>query len=269
MTDSLEHHFSVSPTLEEFRQKLSIFAKDRDWNQYHTPRNLVLALVGEVGELSEIFQWKGEVKVGVPDFTQKEREHLGQELSDVLLYLIRLADRCHIDLPKMADEKIKLNAIKYPAKLVLGSSKKYNEYTQEQSPVHTNNINCINNMPNINTHYYWVVTNTEVNVNINGATSLGIIKNVRLEEIIQCCVYLKDARYIITTTADKLSRVYPSKKDKVIVVDIGNKYRGQIGIIICFDKRNNEICSVRLDRNPYEIKEMHIDNLAKYSDENT
>jgi len=98
---------------------------------------------------------------------------------------------------------------------------------------------------------------------------LGIIKNVRLEEIIHCCVYLKDTRNTITTTADKLSRIYPGKKNKVIVVDIRNKYRGQIGTIICFDKRNNEICSVRLDRNPYEIKEMHIDNLAKYSDENT
>lgn len=70
--------------------------------------------VGEVGELSEIFQWKGEVPRGLPDWKEEEKVHLGEELSDVLLYLVRLSDICGIDLGQAALRKIGLNALKYP-----------------------------------------------------------------------------------------------------------------------------------------------------------
>lgn len=73
--------------------------------------------VGEVGELSEIFQWRGEVDKGLPNWDDSDKEHLGEELSDVLLYLIRLADICGIDLGDAAAKKIVKNAIKYPPKL--------------------------------------------------------------------------------------------------------------------------------------------------------
>lgn len=73
-------------------------------------------------------KWKGEVAEGCPDFSYSEKTHLAQELSDVLLYLLRLADKCHVDLPNAAREKIVLNGIKYPAESVKGSSKKYDEY---------------------------------------------------------------------------------------------------------------------------------------------
>lgn len=73
--------------------------------------------IGEVGELSEIFQWKGEVPRGLPDWEENEKIHLGEELSDVLLYLIRLSDICGIDPGKAALRKIQLNAIKYPVML--------------------------------------------------------------------------------------------------------------------------------------------------------
>jgi len=88
----------------------------------------MLALTGEVGELSEIFQWKGEVPCGLPDFTAEEKVHVGEEMSDVLLYLIRMADRCGVDLPKACMSKITKNASKYPASQVYGSSKKYTAY---------------------------------------------------------------------------------------------------------------------------------------------
>ncbi|XP_076906717.1 uncharacterized protein LOC143562934 [Bidens hawaiensis] len=101
-------------SLKGLSQKLQEFAKARDWEKYHTPRNLLLAMVGEVGELSEIFQWKGEVKRGLEDWDESEKEHLGEELSDVLLYLVRLADICGIDLAHAAQNKILKNAIKYP-----------------------------------------------------------------------------------------------------------------------------------------------------------
>ena len=87
--------FSSDLTLEDVRQWQADFASARDWNQFHSPRNLVLALTGEVGELAECFQWKGDDKCGpgLPDWSEKDRAHLGQELSDVLFYLIRLSDR--------------------------------------------------------------------------------------------------------------------------------------------------------------------------------
>lgn len=69
-----------------------------------------------MGELSEIFQWKGEVPKGLPDWKEEEKVHLGEELSDVLLYLVRLSDICGVDLGKAALRKVELNAIKYPAK---------------------------------------------------------------------------------------------------------------------------------------------------------
>ena len=67
-----------------------------------------------MGELSEIFQWKGEVPKGLPEWEEDEKKHLGEELSDVLLYLVRLSDICGIDLSKAALRKLELNAIKYP-----------------------------------------------------------------------------------------------------------------------------------------------------------
>ncbi|CAL1300743.1 unnamed protein product [Larinioides sclopetarius] len=120
--------FSSHPNFEEIRQIQSKFIKDRNWDQYHQPRNLLLALVGEVGELAELFQWRGEVKEGLPDWTNEDKEHLSQELSDVFIYLLRLSEKCHIDLPAAVLKKIALNEQKYPASKVWGSKKKYSEY---------------------------------------------------------------------------------------------------------------------------------------------
>ncbi|CBK21026.2 uncharacterized protein [Blastocystis hominis] len=120
--------FDSQVTLEELRARIQKFAEERDWDQFHTPRNLLLAMMGEVGEVCEILQWKETVSPGTPELSEEERVHLGEELSDVLIYLIRLSDRCGIDLPSAAIRKMGLNAKKYPADVVRGSSKKYNEY---------------------------------------------------------------------------------------------------------------------------------------------
>ncbi|XP_057531352.1 uncharacterized protein LOC130809631 [Amaranthus tricolor] len=104
-------------SLKDISKKLEEFALERDWEKYHSPRNLLLAMVGEVGELSEIFQWRGEVARGLPNWEESDKEHLGEELSDVLLYLIRLADICGIDLADAALKKMVKNAVKYPAKM--------------------------------------------------------------------------------------------------------------------------------------------------------
>ncbi|CAI0426474.1 unnamed protein product [Linum tenue] len=106
---------STGVSIDLLKTKLAEFAKERDWDQFHSPRNVLLCLVGEVGELSEIFQWKGEVEKGLPGWTEEEKIHLGEELSDVLLNVVRLSDVCGIDLGKAALRKLQLNAIKYPA----------------------------------------------------------------------------------------------------------------------------------------------------------
>ncbi|KAJ6421008.1 hypothetical protein OIU84_028396 [Salix udensis] len=106
----------VDISLKDLAKKLEEFAKARDWEKYHSPRNLLLAMVGEVGELSEIFQWRGEVGKGLPDWEESDKEHLAEELSDVLQYLIRLSDICGIDLGDAATKKIVKNAVKYPPK---------------------------------------------------------------------------------------------------------------------------------------------------------
>ncbi|KAK9671388.1 hypothetical protein RND81_12G026700 [Saponaria officinalis] len=124
---------NTSVNLDELKAKMANFAKERDWDQFHSPRNLLLALVGEVGELSEIFQWKGEVPRGLPGWNEEEKQHLGEELSDVLLYLVRLSDICGVDLGKAALRKLELNALKYPVNLAKSSSKKLKLNSQDQN----------------------------------------------------------------------------------------------------------------------------------------
>lgn len=117
-------------SLEDLRSQLADFAEEREWDQFHAPRNLLLAMMGEVGELAEIFQWKGDraCATGLESWSDAKLVHLGEELSDVLLYLIRLADKCNIDLFLAAKRKLCINGIKYPASQVKGRSAKYTEY---------------------------------------------------------------------------------------------------------------------------------------------
>lgn len=124
--------FSPELTLEQVRLGAETFAIERDWVQFHSPRNLLLALVGEVGELAELFQWRpdSDVTPGLPTWTAEERTALGEELSDVLIYLARLADQSGIDLASACTAKMHKNALKYPVQKCRGSSAKYTQYTQ-------------------------------------------------------------------------------------------------------------------------------------------
>lgn len=122
--------FSPELTMEQIRQMQAQFTDERDWDQFHQPRNPLLALVGEVGELAELFQWRGEVMEGLPDWTDTERTALAHELSDVLIYLVALSDKCRVDLTRAVLEKLQVNRNKYPVEMVQGSSKKYTQYRQ-------------------------------------------------------------------------------------------------------------------------------------------
>ncbi|MCY1218406.1 MazG-like family protein [compost metagenome] len=104
------------------------FAKDRDWEQFHSPKNLVMALTGEVGELSEIFQWMTEADSRSAGANPATSQAIKDELADVLLYLVRLSSTLGLDLNEAVSQKLVKNAQKYPAEKVKGKSKKYSDY---------------------------------------------------------------------------------------------------------------------------------------------
>lgn len=118
-----------TPLIEASRlaSALDAFASERDWHQFHSPKNLVMALSGEVGELTEIFQWMSEDASKAAGSNPATADKVREELADVLLYLVRLADVLGIDLNDAAGKKLQLNGQKYPVDKAHGSSKKYNE----------------------------------------------------------------------------------------------------------------------------------------------
>ena len=114
-----------SLSLESVRDRLREFAAARDWNQFHSPKNLTIALSVEAGELLEQFQWLTDQESAA--LADDKREKIEAEMADVLLYLIRLADVLDVDLLTAANTKIDENAKKYPVEKSRGSAKKYTE----------------------------------------------------------------------------------------------------------------------------------------------
>lgn len=116
----------MSEALRALQKRLAAFAAARDWEQFHSPKNLAMALSVEAAELVEEFQWLTEAESKALDAERRERVRL--ELADVFIYLLRLADRLDVDLMRAADDKIALNERKYPADRVRGDARKYTEY---------------------------------------------------------------------------------------------------------------------------------------------
>jgi len=112
-------------SLDDLRNQLREFARNRDWEQFHSPKNLAMAMIVEAAELVEHFQWLTEAQSQA--LNPEQREQVAQELADVFLYLVRLADRLDIDLMDAAQRKLVINARKYPADKVRGSAKKAGE----------------------------------------------------------------------------------------------------------------------------------------------
>lgn len=111
--------------MEELIQKLREFAQERDWDQFHSPKNLAIALTVETAELLEEFQWLTEEQSRKPD--QERLNRIKDEISDVMIYLVLLSDHLSIDLMTAAFEKVEKNREKYPADKAKGSAKKYTE----------------------------------------------------------------------------------------------------------------------------------------------
>jgi dCTP diphosphatase len=108
-------HAAAVSDIEELRDRMRQFTAERDWQVFHDPKSVLLALVGEVGELAELFQWLPADTATELARSEPLRTRAGEELSDVFLYLILLADVLDIDLPKAAHAKLTAAAQKYPA----------------------------------------------------------------------------------------------------------------------------------------------------------
>ena len=113
-------------SLDDLSQRLLAFARARDWEQFHSPKNLAMALAGETGELLEHFQWLTEAQSAA--LGEDKTRQVSHELADILLYLIRLSERLGIDLIAAAEEKMAINAVRYPADKVRGDARRADEY---------------------------------------------------------------------------------------------------------------------------------------------
>lgn len=112
--------------LEDFKLRLRDFAEQRDWDQFHSPKNLSMALIAEAAELVEHFQWLSQHESQI--IQGDKLEAVRHELADIQIYLIRIADKLNIDLLDAVEKKIAINEEKYPVNKVKGSHKKYSEY---------------------------------------------------------------------------------------------------------------------------------------------
>lgn len=116
----------MSDSLKELRARVNAFVEERDWAQFHSPKNLSMAMIVEAGEVVEHFQWMTEQQS--LSLNAETKDQVGQELSDTFVYLLRIAEVCGIDLIDAANKKIDINAKKYPVEKVRGSNAKYTEY---------------------------------------------------------------------------------------------------------------------------------------------
>jgi NTP pyrophosphatase (non-canonical NTP hydrolase) len=112
--------------LQELKARVREFVAERDWERFHSPKNLAMALSVEASELVELFQWLTEEESAALDAVRRRR--VAEELADVLWFLVRLADRLDVDLLAAAESKLAANEAKYPADRVRGDARKYDEY---------------------------------------------------------------------------------------------------------------------------------------------
>ena len=118
----------MADSLEDLNLAVRKFADERDWHQFHSPKNLAMALIVEAGELVEHFQWLSRQQS--LDLDDEQRRAVSLEMADVLIYLVRMADRLNIDLLRAAEDKIAINAEKYPAERSCGRADKSTAYRQ-------------------------------------------------------------------------------------------------------------------------------------------
>jgi NTP pyrophosphatase (non-canonical NTP hydrolase) len=112
--------------MPDITKKLADFAAARDWDQFHSPKNLSMGLAAEAAELLEIFQWLTEEQSRGIINDEKEIRHVREEIADVFIYLVRLADKLNVDIEKAVLEKIAINELRYPIEQSKGNATKFN-----------------------------------------------------------------------------------------------------------------------------------------------
>lgn len=133
--DGLKFHGSTvtGMDLSDLQRRLRTFADERDWNQFHTPKNLAMALTAEAGELLEIFQWLTPEEARDVMRDARTAESVRHELADVLAYLVRLADVLEVDLLSALSDKIEVNEVKYPVELARGRALKHDRLHEKNT----------------------------------------------------------------------------------------------------------------------------------------
>ena len=116
--------------LQELTEQVLAFRDARNWKQFHSPKNLAMGLSIEAAELQELFLWKKEQEVRDYLESGTGQTRVGEELADVFIYLLYLAEACEIDLPKALSDKLVHNAEKYPVEKSYGSARKYTELSE-------------------------------------------------------------------------------------------------------------------------------------------
>lgn len=114
-------------TLADIKEMVTEFADQRDWHQFHTPKNLVMALASEVGELSDIFRWETGDQSKQTAIDPQTSQAVASELADVMMFAVEFASVCEIDIASAIKAKMKLNAERYPVEKSKGSAKKHNQ----------------------------------------------------------------------------------------------------------------------------------------------
>lgn len=114
-------------SLDRLNARLLAFARDRDWEKFHSPKNLAMALAGEAGELLEHFQWLSEEQSEA--LAPAKHAAIALEMADILIYLIRLSERLEIDLITAVEQKITINEQRYPVDTVRGDARRADEYS--------------------------------------------------------------------------------------------------------------------------------------------
>jgi dCTP diphosphatase len=117
---------STTDSLAQLKLKLQQFVEARDWAQFHSPKNLAMAMIVEAAELVEHFQWTSEAESS--ELSAEKREQVGHELADTFVYLLRICQVLDIDLIDVTNQKIALNALKYPVEKARGKNNKYTDY---------------------------------------------------------------------------------------------------------------------------------------------
>ncbi|MCG7899314.1 MAG: nucleotide pyrophosphohydrolase [Candidatus Thiodiazotropha lotti] len=113
-------------SLDNLNNRLKQFAQARDWEQFHSPKNLTMAMIAECAELVEHFQWMTEEQS--MNLSADKHQQVAMEMADILIYLIRCAERLDIDLVDAAERKIAINEARYPAEKVRGDARRADEY---------------------------------------------------------------------------------------------------------------------------------------------